>query len=58
MCVTSSNSWRPAGPTEDIWFWDAGWQQGEREVNQSLQNGEYAVFDSPEDLLADLRRHV
>ncbi len=49
----------PRGVPEDqTWFWTKEWQAGEREVDEELARGEYEEFDSAEDLIADLHRHV
>ena len=47
-----------AVPEDQAWFWSEPWQAGERQVNQELETGDYAVFDSVEDLLTDLHRQV
>jgi hypothetical protein len=43
---------------QQAWFWTEGWQAGEREVNAALEQGEYVVFTSADDLIADLHRSV
>ena len=45
-------------PEEQAWFWTEAWQQGEREVNAALIKGEYDTFESVEELIEDLHRHV
>ena len=40
------------------WFWSKEWQKAEREVNKDLAEGRYEVFDSVEDLIADLHANV
>lgn len=50
---------RPAYvPPDEEWFWTEEWQAGEREVNEALQRGEYKVFNSVEELLAELHSQV
>jgi hypothetical protein len=50
---------RPADvPKDQEWFWSEEWLAGEREVNEALAKGEYEVFDSVDELIADLHRHV
>lgn len=45
-------------PSEEAWFWSEEWQTKEQEANEALHNGDYIVFNSAEELLADLHRHV
>jgi hypothetical protein len=45
-------------PEGEEWFWSEEWLAGEREVNEHLRRGEYMKFNSVEELLADLHRHV
>jgi hypothetical protein len=40
------------------WFWSDEWQASEREVNDALARGQYEIFDSAKELIADLHRHV
>jgi hypothetical protein len=42
---------------DQAWFWSEEWQRGEREVNAALKMGDYEVFDSMEELVADLNAH-
>lgn len=41
-------------PEDQAWFWSDTWQAGERAVEEDLERGEYATFDSIDALLADL----
>ena len=43
-----------AVPATEVWFWDARWQTGEREVDAHVRAGEVTVSDSAEHLLAGL----
>ena len=45
-------------PEDQKWFWSNDWQKGEHEVNAALANGDYEIFDSAEELIEDLQRHV
>lgn len=45
-------------PTDEEWFWADEWQSDEHEVNNALANGEYRVFDSMKDLIADLHHSI
>lgn len=45
-------------PPEDAWFWSEAWQKGEREVNTAYREGRYKIFDTIDDLLADLDHAV
>lgn len=45
-------------PKDQAWFWSNLWQQGEQAVNVSLKNSEYDTFQSADELIEDLHRHV
>src|SRR5689334_7831734 len=45
-------------PPEDTWFWSTEWQAGEQEASEAIQHGDYQTFDSAEELIEDLHRHV
>jgi len=45
-------------PKDDEWFWSEAWQAGEREANEALKRGEYVEFDTIDDAIAELQRHV
>lgn len=50
---------KPANISSDqAWFWTKEWQQGEREVDEALKNGEYTDFESVDDLISKLHSHV
>ncbi|CAN5528009.1 hypothetical protein BH20CHL6_BH20CHL6_15550 [soil metagenome] len=36
------------------WFWDARWQEGEREANRDIAEGRSRRFDSDEEFLKSL----
>lgn len=40
------------------WFWSKDWQKAEREANRDFAEGRFDVFDSVEDLIADLHANV
>jgi O-succinylbenzoate synthase len=39
---------------DQAWFWINEWQAGEREAEADLAAGRYQVFDTMDDLIADL----
>ncbi len=41
-------------PASQAWFWNEGWQQREREVDDAVAGGEVTTFDSAADLVAHL----
>jgi hypothetical protein len=41
---------------DQAWFWSADWQAGEREAEADVAAGRVQVFDSMDDLLADLEQ--
>ncbi len=43
-----------AVPAHESWFWDARWQQGEREVDAHVAAGEVTVTDGVEEFLDSL----
>jgi hypothetical protein len=45
-------------PKGDEWFWSEEWQKGEREVNKAYREGRYKMFDTVDELIADLDRSV
>lgn len=36
------------------WFWTEEWQEGEREVDELIQRGEFETFDSMEEFINTL----
>ena len=49
----------PAGtPKSQAWFWTKEWQAGEREADEALAQGKYVEFNTVEDAIAELHRHV
>lgn len=50
---------RPANvPPDEQWFWSEEWQAGEREVNEAFAKGDYLEFESVEEAITELHRHV
>jgi hypothetical protein len=45
-----------AAAEDQAWFWSDEWQAGEREAEADVAAGRVPVFDSMEDLLADLEQ--
>ncbi len=45
-------------PKDEEWFWSDEWQTGERQANEDLKAGRYAVFESAGKLIEDLHSHV
>ena len=43
-----------AAAEDQAWFWTNEWQAGEREAEADLAAGRYQVFDTMDDLIADL----
>ena len=43
-----------AAAENQAWFWTEEWQAGEREAEADLAAGRYQVFDTMDDLIADL----
>ena len=43
---------------DQAWFWTDAWQQGEREVDEAIKQGEYKDFDNADDLIKELHAHV
>lgn len=41
-------------PTDQKWFWTEEWQAGERRASEEIAAGGLPVFDSIDDLFADL----
>ena len=41
-------------PKDQEWFWGAEWQNREREVNEDLKTGRYKIFNTVEELVANL----
>jgi len=39
---------------DQAWFWEPEWQAGEREAAAQIAAGDVEVYDSMEDLFADL----
>jgi hypothetical protein len=46
-----------AVPADQAWFWTPEWQEGEREADRQIANGEVLTFDSDEEFDAWLRSH-
>lgn len=42
-------------PADQAWFWDEGWQHGEKEATRELADGEGAVFDDADAFLDSLK---
>lgn len=45
-------------PKSQEWFWSEEWQAGEKKIDDELAKGEYASFNSMDDLIKDLHSHV
>ena len=41
-------------PTDQRWFWTPEWQLGEREASEQIAAGEMTVYDSADEMFADL----
>lgn len=41
-------------PAEQAWFWEARWQEGEKEADEDIASGRVKSFDNIGDLLEDL----
>ncbi|MGW5739976.1 AbrB/MazE/SpoVT family DNA-binding domain-containing protein [Amycolatopsis sp. NPDC003861] len=41
-------------PTDQKWFWTEEWQEGERRASEEIAAGDLPVFDSIDDLFADI----
>ena len=41
-------------PTDQRWFWTPEWQLGEREADEQIAAGEMTVYNSAEEMFADL----
>jgi len=39
-----------------LWFWSDTWQEGEKQVNQDIKDGNILEFDSLEEFLDSLRK--
>ena len=51
--VMDNGMWRQV-PTTDLWFWSAEWQQGEREVDEQIRNGQVEHYKTFDDFLNSL----
>ena len=41
-------------PADQRWFWTPEWQLGEREASEQIAAGEMTVYDSADEMFADL----
>jgi hypothetical protein len=39
---------------DQAWYWTKEWQEAERQVDEDLSAGQYKIFDTMEEFLADL----
>jgi hypothetical protein len=44
----------PNTPPDQTWFWSKQWQEQEQQADHDLATGQVEVFNSVDDLLADL----
>lgn len=38
------------------WYWTKEWQEAERRADEDIKKGRYTVYDSVDDLIADLHK--
>jgi antitoxin PrlF len=41
-------------PADQRWFWDPGWQAGEREASEQIKAGDVEIFDDVDAMFAAL----
>ncbi|WP_204018290.1 type II toxin-antitoxin system Phd/YefM family antitoxin [Sphaerimonospora thailandensis] len=41
-------------PADEAWYWTPGWQAAEAEADADIREGRTRVFDSMDDLFADI----